>query len=430
MQENHASSLRGLAQVITASFVFAFAAMNPSAYAQAGNYHVIYKFTGTSSSGFTPDSSGNFYGVDQSGKYGTVYELTPSGGGWKRNVIFAFPGGAGGYSPSGALIFDPSGNLYGTTASGGTYGGGTVYELSPSSSGGWTQEILYAFTGGSDGATPEQGVIFDSAGNLYGTTFEGGIESGVVFELSPPVSGTAWNQTVLHTFNYSTDGAYPNGGLAFDSTGNLYGTASSGGDTSCGVGAVGDGCGVVFEFTPSSSGWNYNVIFTFNGTDGASPIGQLTFDSSGNLYGVTAVGGVISKCYSDGCGVVYKLSLISGVWNETLLHVFQPGTGNDAYGPGGGTPQGGISFDGPGTLYGVAAYGGANGYGVVYKLLRESSGAWKEAVVYNFAGGAEGYTPLEPLTLTTAGDLLGTTYQGGNSGCHGLSCGVLYEIKP
>ena len=368
MQENHASSLRGLAQVITASFVFAFAAMNPSAYAQAGNYHVIYKFTGTSSSGFTPDSSGNFYGVDQSGKYGTVYELTPSGGGWKRNVIFAFPGGAGGYSPSGALIFDHSGNLYGTTASGGTYGGGTVYELSPSSSGGWTQEILYAFTGGSDGETPEQGVIFDSAGNLYGTTFEGGIESGVVFELSPPVSGTAWNQTVLHTFNYSTDGA--------------------------------------------------------------SPIGQLTFDSSGNLYGVTAVGGVISKCYSDGCGVVYKLSLISGVWNETLLHVFQPGTGNDAYGPGGGTPQGGISFDGPGTLYGVAAYGGANGYGVVYKLLRESSGAWKEAVVYNFAGGAEGYTPLEPLTLTTAGDLLGTTYQGGNSGCHGLSCGVLYEIKP
>jgi len=347
-------------------------------------------------------------------------------------VLYYFTGGNDGQGPGGTLIFDKSGNIYGTASGGGAYDNGVVFELSLSSSGSWTETTLYAFTGGADGGSPFEGVVFDTVGNLYGTTYAGGTEFGVVFELSPPASGTTWNETVLHTFARSTDGGYPLAGLNFDSAGNLYGTTSEGGEVPCYDGGGDDGCGVVFQLTPGSSGWNFNVIFTFNGDNGTVPSGPLAFDSTGNLYGTTGSGGILSKCYGNGCGVVYELSPAGGTWNQTLLHVFQPGTGSDAYGLGGGDPNGsGVLFDGAGTIYGIAGYGGSNGDGVVFKLLHESSGTWKESVVYNFTGGSEGEIPLMPLTLTATGDLLGTTYEGGNtSDCNGHGCGVLYEVRP
>ncbi len=218
-------------------------------------------------------------------------------------MLYSFPGGSGGGYPFAGLIFDSAGNLYGTTRYDGSSGWGVVFELTPRANDQWVETVLYSFTGGADGSTPYAGLIFDGAGNIYGTTSAGGNltctylpdSCGVVFELTPSASGP-WIETILYSFTGGSDGANPNAGLIFDSGGNLYGTTLYGGNQ--------NNDGVVFALTPSASGqWTETVLQAFTGgNDGARPYDGLILDSANNLYGTAFAGGSASS------GVVFELT--------------------------------------------------------------------------------------------------------------------------
>ena len=306
--------------------IFAVTLLVTSTWA-ATNWHekVLHSFNGTD--GWSPeaglifDAAGNLYGTTEyggtggnCGAYGcgTVFELTPNGsGGWTETVLYSFcpqTGCTDGANPAAGLIFDAAGNLYGTTEYAGAYNSGTVFELTPNGSGGWTETVLYSFCSQAnctDGYGPLAGLIFDASGNLYGTTRDGGAYGyGTVFELTP-TGGGAWTERVLHGFGKGTDGAGPSyyGKLIFDAAGNLYGMTLSGGAY---------GFGTAFELTPTAGGgWTEQVLYSFNnnGADGISPFAGLTFDAAGNLYGTTWEGGIYS-CGGAGsaCGTVFELS--------------------------------------------------------------------------------------------------------------------------
>ena len=241
----------------------------------------------------TFDPAGSIYGTAEQGgmNYGLVYKLTPSGGGWTETVLYTFTGLADGGNPFGNLIFDGGGNLYGTTA----FGDGTVYELTPSGPG-WVETVLHTFLG-TDGSEPYAGVVFDQAGNLYGSTITGGPSGGgTVFALTP--SGGGWNETGLHSFSGATQPG-PFGNVLMDAGGNLYGTV---------VGAGANQKGAVFKLSPSGGGWTYTSLHDFTGgADGAFPYGNLVFDSAGNLYGTASAGGTGGNC-TGGCGVVFQIT--------------------------------------------------------------------------------------------------------------------------
>ena len=211
-----------------------------------------------------------------------VFELTPAAGGtWTEKVLYSFSGGTDGDQPAAGLIFDAAGNLYGTTYVGGTSDNGTVFELTPAGGGTWTERVLYNFNG-TGGAIPQAGLIFDAAGNLYGTTFAGGTYNlGTVFELTPAGGGT-WTEQVLHNFGNGTDGGGPWAGLIFDAAGNLYGTTRYGGSY---------GGGTVFRLNAQGE----TLLYSFSGADGANPIAGLVLDAAGNLYGTTYLGGASSQ---------------------------------------------------------------------------------------------------------------------------------------
>ncbi len=307
------------------------------------------------------DSAGNLYGTTLAGgtsNVGTVYELSPAGGGkWTESILYDFEGKIGspsadGASPEAGLIFDPEGNLYGTTVQGGDSQKGVAYELSPAAGGGWNETVLWDFGAGTDGANPNGALIFDSLGNLYGTTANGGVNNyGTAFELSP--AGGEWTETILYKFGSSSnDGIYPLSSLVFDSAGNLYGTTSGGGTK---------GYGTVFELSPASGGvFSEDILHNFEGGNyGFQPEEeQLVFDSSGNLYGTTLQGG------AHGAGIVFELSpSAGGHWTEKLVHAF--GVGTD-----GAAPFSGVTLDSAGNLYGTTLGGGsAGGYGLVYEII-------------------------------------------------------------
>jgi uncharacterized repeat protein (TIGR03803 family) len=266
---------------------------------------------------------------------GVVFTLNSAGR--KEKVLYKFDG-TDGVGPGGPLAIDTAGNIYGATALG--VANGAVFKIDTSGN----ETVLYAFSGGSDGSIPEGGVIRDSEGNLYGTTQYGGVGFGdsgygVVFMVD-----TAGNETVLHAFTSGSDGADPSSALIFDSEGNLYGTTDAGGSSACG----GTGCGTVFKLSPNGDGtWSESILYAFcstgNCTDGEEPVsGPLARDSSGNLYGTTYFGGAYRNCDGDACGVVFKLDT-SG--NETVLHSF-------AGGSDGAFPFAGVAIDGRGNLYG------------------------------------------------------------------------------
>ena len=240
------------------------------------------------------DQSGNDYDTTiDGGQYGAgvVYELSPSGGGWTDNTLYSFGGTSGdGMTPYSGLIMDGAGNLYGTTGYGGANGFGTVYELTPSGSG-WTEQILHSFTQ-NDGAIPIGGLIFDTTGNLYGTTSSYGPNGGgTVFELSPSNGG--WTFSTVYAFTGQANGG-PYGGLVMDTSGNLYGTTLQEGA---------DGEGSVFQLTSSQGIWMYSDLYDFtDGNDGANPYGTLVLNSSGSLYGTAYQGG------AHGEGTVFRLS--------------------------------------------------------------------------------------------------------------------------
>jgi uncharacterized repeat protein (TIGR03803 family) len=316
---------------------------------------VLHIFTGTNGDGEFPngrmvfDASGNIYGSTGRGGAngdGTIFELSPNGsGGYNETILYNFAGSTDGEFPTGGLIADSAGNLYGTAARGGANGLGTVFEISNSN--GWQEKTLYSFTGSTDGSLP-QSIISDAAGNLYGIAFDGGSTSctcGTVFKL---LMSAGWRFSVIHQFNQS-NGAYPEGSLTFDSAGNLYGGTLEGGV---------DGHGVVYELSPDANGiWTTSILHSFTvGYDGAGVVGPVTIDSSGNVYGTTITG--TQTAY----GTAFELSPVSGGgWQFIRLHGFTGGLD-------GGSPQSTLFVDASGNVFGAAPDGGTNNFGVYFEL--------------------------------------------------------------
>jgi uncharacterized repeat protein (TIGR03803 family) len=387
----------------------------------AGQEKVLHSFNNDGKDGTKPvaglvfDSRGRLYGTTAEGGaygyYGTVFELTPTAGGsWTEKVLHSFnDNGKDGYNPYAGLIFDASGNLYGTTGYGGAYGYGTVFELTHSAGIGWTEKVLHSFNdNGTDGRNPVAGLVFDAAGNLYGTTYRGGAHGyGTAFELTPTGSGS-WTETVLHNFNYDgKDGYFPGASLIVDASGNLYGTTEYGGLYSYGT---------VFELTPTAGGsWMETVLHNFGYIpDGSIPYAGLIVDASGNLYGTTYAGGVY------GYGTAFELTPTGGgSWTETVLYNF------DNNGGDGASPPARLIFDSAGNLYSAGEFGGAYSYGTVFELTPTVGGSWAEKVLHSFnLNGKDGINPSAGLVLDSAGNLYSTTVGGG-----AYDYGTVFEIK-
>jgi len=369
--------------------------------AQCQTYKVIYNFTGKGSDGATPyggpilDRSGNLYGstylggkfgagsvyklspngsswtytslyslkagadgsgpafgslavyngalfgtTEGGGSFGTAFKVAPGANGWHETVVHTFGNGTDGAQPIGGVVFDASGNFYGTTSLGGAFGNGTAFQVSPAG----TETELYSFTGGNDGTNPPAGVTLDAHGNLFGTTSLGGVNGdGVIYELSP--SGSGWTQTVLYSFQGLNDGANPVGGVILDKGGNLYGTTFDGGV---------NGGGTVYKLSRSGGAWKMTVLYSFTGGYGG-PYNKLTFDSKNNLYGATNGEG------AHGFGSVFKLTPANGTWTMTDLYDFSNGTD-------GGLPYGSVAVDPQGNVFGTAVTGGSNNQGVVFEI--------------------------------------------------------------
>jgi uncharacterized repeat protein (TIGR03803 family) len=415
LQPSLAAPPAALALVLLLS-VFA----TPTAQAQTQTFGVIHNFTagldGSSPyAGLTIDGAGNLYGTTFYGGAGpcndgfgigcgTVFQLTHGRLGWKFNPLYEFTGNNDGAYPAGRVIFGADGTLYGTTTGG--VGFGTVFNLRPSGPPctalcPWTEFVLYRFVGGADGAFPFFGdLVFDQAGNLYGTTIEGGSNGqGVVYELSPSAGG--WTQTVLYNLNAGS-GYFPYGGVTFDKAGNLYGTASMGGAYNYGT---------VYQLTPSGAEWIEHTVYSFqNNGDGSIPIGGLIADQSGNLYGTTAaVPGA----------TVFELTPSNGKWIFTVLYSF---SSNPNQGPDDG-PNDGLLMDAAGNLYGTAYGEGAYSRGSVFKLT-PSGGGWIFTDLHDFSGG-DGAYPIGGVVQDANGNLYGTASHGGADGL-----GVVWEITP
>lgn len=261
---------------------------------------VLYSFAGGADGAFPQygsnvifDNAGNLYGTTVAGGgAGTVYKLTPSGEGqWAETILYTFMGGNDGGAPLG-LVFDTSGNLYGTTYGGGTYDCGTVFELVPSGSG-WTKSTIYNFNPGvGDGCHSFAGLTFDGSNHFFGTNYYGGVNGGgTAFELSPNGQG-GWTEAVIYSFSDHTGNGLE-GGLTLDTAGNLYGTMFLGGN---------GGLGEVFKLAPSGGNWQYTDLHDFNGQDdGLEPSGSLAIDANGNVYGVSSQGG------THGHGVAWEI---------------------------------------------------------------------------------------------------------------------------
>jgi uncharacterized repeat protein (TIGR03803 family) len=396
--------------------------------AQVQKFKVLHTFKG--SDGAAPvgqlvrDKAGNLYGttiVGGTGKCqlgcGTVFKMEESG---KMTWVRSF-NGANGRQPEAGLLRDAAGNLFGTTVDGGDlsctppYGCGTLFKLNKVGE----ETIEHKFTGQHDGYGPEPLLVEDSAGNLYGTTYIGGENGlGTVFEVD-----AAGKKTILYNFTGGSDGCFPYPGVILDAVGNLYGVTLDGG-----AGFGNSGYGVVFEV---NTGGNETVLHTFEGSDGANPDSVLLFDSRGNLYGTTDNGGSSETC-EGGCGTIFELSPQDGGWSETVLYNFcSLDDCSDGFLPA----RGPLVRDSAGNLYGTTDFGGSSRYcngegcGVVFKLDR----AGKESVLHSFTDGADGASPYAGLTIDSAGNLYGAVLFGGDLNCkagNGQGCGTVFRITP
>src|SRR5580704_1929396 len=335
----------------------------------------------------------------------------------KEKVLYSLcpvSGCEGGDFPIGGVIFDSAGNLYGTAYEGGAHDAGTVFELSQGTNGTWTETVLHTFAN-SDGSGPLYSMTFDGAGNLFGTTFFGGSAGGgVVFRLRHGAKG--WTEDVLHSFADGAEGFYPVGALILDSAGNIYGATN----------ATGSSFGAVYQLSPSASGqWNVTVLHAFSGgRDGANPDAGLIFDTAGNLYGTTVQGGG-TGCGGKGCGTIFEISPAEGQWREKVLRRFD--------GTDGASPAASMIFDIAGNLYGTTAYGGnagcnpPSGCGTVFELSPGTNGEWTEKLLHSFR-----YNPKQPLgtlIFDKSGNLYGTASTGG-PGCDSTGCGRVFELSP
>jgi uncharacterized repeat protein (TIGR03803 family) len=316
------------------------------------------------------------------------------------------PHNGDGYFPEGGVVLDHQGNLYGTTGDGGlqiclAQGCGTVWQLTPDPDGSWTENLIHRFDG-SDGAFPANTPIFDAQGNLYGTAAtRGSYGLGAIFQVMP--NGGGWTEFTLHQFTGGWDGAgNPGSQLSIDTAGHVYGSTASGGTY---------GHGVVFTLVGPDPGEIVLHAFT-GGADGATPLGPLTFDASGNIYGTAAAGGL-------GYGLIFKLTpnQFKAGWTETVLYAF---TYQDRI-----QPSGGVIFDAIGNLYGTTAYGGDRNLGAVYKLTSHADDSWSSSLLYSFTGPPDGQEAYTPLIFDHAGNLYGTTNGGGPQ-----LDGTVFELTP
>ena len=389
---------------------------------QAQTSTVLHSFAGRADgalplAGLTMDRSGNLFGTSSEGGQagcgyqgcGTVFELTRKNSVWIFAPLYAFTGFPDGFTPASRLTIGANGSLYGTTLYGGAMNvsGGVVFNLQPPVHNSnrtdppWKQTVLYTFGNPPDGDNPWGEIVFDQQGNLYGTTFGGGVACafgyycGTVYELTPH-SGS-WTENILYTFTQS-DFAMPRSGVIFDSHGSLYGTASN-------------GDGQVFRLTSSGPSWLEDTIYAFQGgATGYAPAGNVIFDSLGNLYGTTVYGG------ANGKGIVFELMSEGGRWINHVLY--------NLGGVGGSQPSGGLTWDSAGNLYGVTCYGGVANQGAAFKLTPSGNGQWTETTLHEFTG-PDGDCPQGRVILDAGGNIYGTTIYGGQYGL-----GVVFEITP
>jgi len=411
-------SFWGAASCLVFIFIFAYPAF-------ASRETVLHNFTNNPDGAYPMyslvfDSSGNLYGTTPNGGSafaGDVFKLSPNGkGGWTYRVIYTFTDCNVGCYARGALTMDEAGNLYGAASVGGANNTGTIFKLTQNSDGTWSASALYSFgpDGGGDGSRPNGVVYFK--GGLYGTASNGGkYGAGIVFSLTQTSGGT-WSETILHSFvGGNVDGEVPMGGVTLDRRGNVYGTTSMGGPSLAGT---------VFELTRNRQGtWNEHILHSFNLTDGNMPwYGSLIFDEDGNLYGTTSGGG------SGKNGTVFKLTRSGKTWTETVLHNF-------AGGQDGAGPNAGVSIDSQGRLYGTTVEGGGRGNctnppstdnqycGTAFLLTPSPSGSWTESFLHRFASSTDGGEPNAGLILDSNGNSYGVASQGG-------SAGVAFVLSP
>jgi len=401
----------------------------------ASTYKVLYTFGRLPDGGVPPsgpglvlDSSGNLYGTTVQGGTGlgcgansgcgTVFKLSPNqDGSWTETILFNFLGDSATGAFPGGLTFDASGNLYGTTGTGGPcddLGCGTVFKLTPNQDGTWTHTVLFDFPGLGDGTYPTYGLTFDAAGNIYGSTSEGGTQNcGTIYELSSNQDGS-WTHNVLYNFTCDDliDGSFPWGGLVLGAQGELYGTLLRGGVAK---NCAGETCGKVFVLAKKSGAWVYRTLYSFTGgADGGSPETGVVFHA-GKLYGTTYLGGNLSCGGFSGCGVLFNLSSSNGVWTEQVLHTFEAGV-DGAY------PVATPVFDALGRLYSASQQiSGGSGFGAVLG---------GPAILHHFEDRIHGEYP-NSLTVDSFGNVYGTAQEGGLVPCGvnaSFGCGVVFEI--
>jgi uncharacterized repeat protein (TIGR03803 family) len=432
--------------IIAVSFlavVTGFCLSAGTALATGGHDFVLYSFQGGTDgnspyAGLTADKFGNLYGTTSGFgvSSGNVFKLSPPttlGGVWTETVLYGFTAPNDGGEPIGGVIFDAAGNLYGTTKFGGTggptcqYGGGgcgTVFMVSPPPSGGapWNETILYNFQNSTDGELPQNSLVMDAAGNLYGTTYLGGNQTcacGTVFELSPPaLSGGAWTETTLYSFNGYLGGQDGQGpaALTFDPKGNLWGTAGGGGTQNSGT---------IFRLLHTASGkWVYKTMYNFTPWDAGIDPNALTY-YKGSFFGTASYGGD----YGNGDGTVFELSppaVKGGAWTETTLFVFK-------FGPEQSNPVGTLAVDAAGNLYGATSgYDDPGMFGTVFKMAPPAvkGGAWTFSNMYVFKEGPDAEQPRSGVIFGKFGALYGTTLYGGTGTIGTGSAGTVFAVLP
>jgi uncharacterized repeat protein (TIGR03803 family) len=366
---------------------------------QAQSFSVIHNFTGSTDggnplNGLVLGLGGYMYGTTSSGGAygnGTVFRLSPTG---ILTTMYAFKGGADGSSPQSFMIQDSQGLLYGTTSGGGAYGGGTVFRIANNS-----KTTLHSFGSGSDGSVPLAGLMLDHAGNLYGTTSAGGANgNGAVFMLG--LNGILWHESVLYSFGTGTDGTVPYAGVTLDSAGDILGTTSAGGTY---------GYGTVFELSKAHN-WAETVVYNFqNGNDGGVPYAGLIADGQGNFYGAATEGG------NQGGGSIFELTPAGSGWNFTAIDSLA-GWGIS------GTFRN-LMLTSTGTLYATTHCDGQDSAGTVYELV-PGGGTWTYNQLYSFTGGTDGLYSYSNLVMF-GNRVFGTTNQGGAYGY-----GVVFAVFP
>jgi hypothetical protein len=361
-----------------------------------------------------------------------------------ETVLHTFKGVEGGSSEApGSLTFNAKGDLFGTTSTGGVgeFADGTVFEMTPKAGGGFTLKTIHQFSQATgDGANPSSALIFDAEGNLYGVTPNGGNGCGIVFEMSPPIAkGEPWTETFVHNFDSNgDDGCNPSGHLIFDAAGDLFGGTFNGGGGLNNL-FCNNGCGTTYKLHMANGKWTETVLhrFTGSGTDGQSPTGGLAFDKAGDLWGTTFIGGAGNPPTCGGtngagfCGTVFELTPnANGTWTESTLYSFvDASTGWNSFS--------GLILDQAGDLVGTTENGGSALQGTVFKITPKGKGKVEESLIHQFDGEADGSFPNIGVILGAAGTLYGVTSTGGGTNGNfvcvedsGGGCGIVYKLTP